>query len=89
MHPRVLLDENHPAVLATTALCLNVRLSRLRRFQVRLVSSIREGCISEEHEKLNRVFNQSRSRLTYANVGLVVVLVLAGLIEICIGLLGY
>jgi hypothetical protein len=45
--------------------------------------------MSEEHEKLNRVFNQSRSRLAYANVGLVVVLVLAGIIEIFIRLLGY
>jgi hypothetical protein len=43
--------------------------------------------MSEEREKLNRVFNRSRSRLAYLNIGLAAVLVLAGVIEICIMLL--
>jgi hypothetical protein len=43
--------------------------------------------MNEEGEKLNRAFEWSRSRLVYLNIGLAVVLVLAGAIEICIVLL--
>jgi hypothetical protein len=49
--------------------------------------SFGEGCMSEEGEKINRAFDRSRSRLVYLNIGLAVVLVLAGVIEICIMLL--
>lgn len=43
--------------------------------------------MSEEREKLNQAFHQSRSRLAYLNIGLAAVLVLTSLIEICIMLL--
>lgn len=45
--------------------------------------------MSEEREELDRVFSRSRSRLAYINVSLSVALVLAGVVEICIILLGY
>lgn len=90
MRSRLPIDNNHSAVLeAATAIRLNARLNRIRRFQVHRLSSIREGCMNEEREKLDRVFNRSRSRLAYVNVGLAVLLVLAGIVEICIMLLGY
>ena len=45
--------------------------------------------MSEEREELKRVFNQSRSRLTYLNMGLAIALVLACVFQICIMLLDY
>jgi hypothetical protein len=45
--------------------------------------------MSEEREKLNAAFVRSRSRLAYLNIGLAVVLLLAGVIQICIMLLSH
>jgi hypothetical protein len=45
--------------------------------------------MSEELEELNKVFNRSRSRLAYANIGIAVVLLIAAVVTICLIILDY